>query len=340
MGPVWAVPRGTEGVRIMVQAGMADGMTAAECLAGSGVTEAELDDETAEIWAHQEFDVIRNLMARHGDRPGAGLEVGAHSTLGRAGVIGFLILACPTMREGVESALPFLALSPTHLRFSVETDEEHAYLVADDSELPSDVRPFIVERDFAGLVAAVRAAQLEFAPLWLETTLGAERAAKLAEYWGLPPSDVHPGRRSNRVAVARGFLDQPSPLADVNTARMLSRQCQDLLDRRMSRVGIAGQVRSRLRHKPGEVPSMQTVADELHVDPRTLRRRLAGEGTSFRALLDEVRRGLAVELLEQDIPVEQIAKRLGYAETGSFTHAFKRWEGLAPSRFRRSLSNP
>ena len=86
-GPCWAVPRGTEGVRMMVAAGIANGMTAADCLAGSGVTEADLSDENSEIWAHQEFDVIRNLIARLGDRPGLGLEVAPHSTLGRAGVI-------------------------------------------------------------------------------------------------------------------------------------------------------------------------------------------------------------------------------------------------------------
>lgn len=332
--PCWAVPRGTEGVRIMVQAGFAHGMTAAQCLAGSGVTEADLDDENSEIWAHQEFDVIRNLMTRLGDRPGVGLEVGPHSTLGRAGVIGFLMLACPTLQEGVEAALPFLALSPTHLGFSVETDEQYTYLLADDTALPADVRAFIVERDLAGVVTAMRGARLEFAPLWLETTLDADRAATLAAIWDLPPDAVHPGSSRNRIAGPRGFLDQPSPMADPNTARMLSRQCREILDRRLSRVGVAGQVRSRLRHQPGEWPSMPTVAAELHVDTRTLRRRLAAEGTSFRALLEEFRRGAAIELLEQGVAVEQIATRLGYAETANFTHAFTRWEGVAPSRFR------
>ena len=110
MTPVWAVPRGTEGVRIMVQGGIAHGMTAAECLAGSGLTEADLDDENAEIWAHQEFDVIRNLIAELGDRPGVGIEVGVHSTLGRAGLLGFLILASPNLRQGVELILPPLSL--------------------------------------------------------------------------------------------------------------------------------------------------------------------------------------------------------------------------------------
>lgn len=336
MAPVWAVPRGTEGVRIMVQGGIAHGMTPAECLAGSGLTEADLDNEKAEIWAHQEFDVIRNLIAGLGDRPGVGIEVGVHSTLGRAGLLGFLILASPTLRQGVELILPYLALSPTHLRFTVETDDEYGYLVADDSELPTDVRPFIVERDLAGFVAATQGANLALTPTWAETTLDAAHAAKLAELWRLPGSDVRCGQRTNRLAATHEVLDMPSPLADANTARRLEQQCRDLLERRLSRVGVAGQVRSRLLHNPGELPTMQAIADELHIDPRTLRRHLAAEGTSYRTLLDGVRRQLAVELLQQDLSMEEIARHLGYAETANFTHAFKRWEGTAPSYFRRS----
>jgi len=64
-------------------------------------------------------------------------------------LLGFLILASPTLRQGIELILPYLALSPTHLRLSVETDDEYGYLVGDDSELPTDVRSFIVERDLA-----------------------------------------------------------------------------------------------------------------------------------------------------------------------------------------------
>ena len=131
------------------------------------------------------------------------------------------------------------------------------------------------------------------------------------------------------------WLGKNSPLADANTARKIEQQCRDLLERRLSRVGVAGQVRSRLLHNPGELPSMPTIADELHIDQRTLRRRLAAEGTSYRALLDEVRRQLALELLQQDLSVEEISRHLGYAETANFTHAFKRWEGTAPSYFRR-----
>lgn len=335
--PVWAVPRGTEGVRIMLEGGAEHGLTAAECLQGTGITERDLDDENAEIWAHQEFDVIRNILGRLGDRPGLGIEVGKHSTLGRTGVIGFMLLAGPTFLDAAERAIPHLALSPTHLRFSIETDADYAYLVGSDDELPSDIRTFIVERDMAGLATALRGGQIDLAPERFETALEPARAILLAKEWGIGPESVRPRHTGHRLALSLSTLDLRLPQADANTARIFETQCQDILARRLARVGVTGQVRSRLMHEADGWPSMDTVAHELHLDPRTLRRNLAREGTSFRALLDEVRRARAIELLAQDVPVADIAARLGYAETANFTHSFKRWEGVAPSYFRRAL---
>ncbi|MFD2400258.1 helix-turn-helix transcriptional regulator [Prauserella oleivorans] len=69
---------------------------------------------------------------------------------------------------------------------------------------------------------------------------------------------------------------------------------------------------------------------------RTLRRKLAAEGTSYRALVDEVRETVAEDLLATPaLSVEQIAHRLGYSEASSFIHAFTRWKGVPPREFRR-----
>jgi AraC-like DNA-binding protein len=71
------------------------------------------------------------------------------------------------------------------------------------------------------------------------------------------------------------------------------------------------------------------------VTPRTLRRHLLDERTSFAELRDEVRQMLADELLRGSrLSIEQIAERLGYAETASFISAFKRWHGTTPHAFR------
>ena len=343
--PVWAVPRGTEGVRIMLEGAAAHGTTASRCLDGTGIDPRDLADETAQIWAHQEFAVIRNLLGRLGDRPGLGVEIGAHSTIGRTGAIGFMMLAGPTVRAALERAVPYLALSPTHLRFSLDVDDTRgadgpAFLVAADDEIPADVRTFVVERDLSGLAVAFRGAQIELGPVALETTLGPESARLLGEVWGLGPEAVTPGAADNRLAVSREALDARLPQGDENTARLFERQCRDLLAERLARVGVAGQIRSRLRHERHSWPSMTDVAAELHLDSRTLRRRLAAEGTSYRRLVDEVRHERARELLAQGVPVAEIADELGYSETSTFTRGFIRWEGAPPSRIRRMMVTP
>ena len=64
-------------------------------------------------------------------------------------------------------------------------------------------------------------------------------------------------------------------------------------------------------------------------------RRLAEEGTSFSLVLENLRRTLAFQYLkEQGISIDQIAWLLGYADVASFSHAFHRWTGVAPSAVR------
>ena len=335
--PVWAVPRGTEGVRIMTQA-VAGVMPVADCLDGTGLTESTLADQDAEIWAHQEFRVVSNIVHRLGDRPGLGVDVGGFSTLGRLGLLGFAFLTSATVREGFARILPYQALLPSHVRFSIDADADgdREYVVADDTDIPAAIRPFIVERDLAGLAAVLAGADIPIAVDWVETTLDEQRARRLADAWSLT-ADVRPNQSCNRIAGAPGTLDIALPQSDPNTTRVFERQCRELLDRRLARVGVTGQVRSRLLHDQRSFPSMQTIADELALDPRTLRRKLTDEGTSFRTVIAEVRRARAEQMLSTDVPIETIARALGYAETASFTHAFIRWTGLAPSAFRRNV---
>ena len=110
----------------------------------------------------------------------------------------------------------------------------------------------------------------------------------------------------------------------------------ELLQRRLGRAGLSSAVRYELLRNPGHLPSQEAVASALYVSVRTLRRQLAEEDTSFRALVDETRLLLAEELLRTGrLSVEAIAERLGYAESASFVRAFVRWTGMPPRRWAR-----
>jgi len=77
------------------------------------------------------------------------------------------------------------------------------------------------------------------------------------------------------------------------------------------------------------------VARRLGMSLRTFSRKLGEEGTSFAEILDQLRAALAKRYLhDETLPVSEIAWLLGYREVSSLTHAFKRWTGMTPRRFR------
>jgi AraC-like DNA-binding protein len=81
----------------------------------------------------------------------------------------------------------------------------------------------------------------------------------------------------------------------------------------------------------------EIVARALAVSQRTLSRRLADEGTSFRHILDDVRREFACALLhDRTLSVADVAFFLGYSEPAAFNRSFRRWTGQTPRAFRSS----
>lgn len=81
--------------------------------------------------------------------------------------------------------------------------------------------------------------------------------------------------------------------------------------------------------------SVATLAGLAFSSVRTLQRRLAAEGTSVSRLIDETRRGLALQKLgESPTLLEDIALQIGYSSSSSFSRSVRRWTGQPPRRFR------
>jgi AraC-like DNA-binding protein len=96
-------------------------------------------------------------------------------------------------------------------------------------------------------------------------------------------------------------------------------------------------VRERIRSQLASGSARKgAIARELGLSPRTLDRALARRGTSFRLLVDDVRRELAERCLREGrSSLGEIARSLGYADPANFTRAFRRWAGQNPLSYRR-----
>ena len=89
---------------------------------------------------------------------------------------------------------------------------------------------------------------------------------------------------------------------------------------------------------PHGYPSVQLASTLIDVSPRTLSRKLSQHGTSYQAIIDELRFNRARELLrETDAPIREIATATGFSDQANLSRLFRRVAGQSPRQFRRNV---
>ncbi len=165
-----------------------------------------------------------------------------------------------------------------------------------------------------------------------------ERPAAAAEYerFGCP---VHFGSAVDAILFDRDVSSVPLLTAQPEVARYLEKAADLWMSQHVIEGGdIQGRLKATIREALEEGRSeIDDVAKRLGMSSRTLQRVLAAEQLSYRRLLDDVRWSIAAPLVATtDLPLEQIAERLGYADGKAFRRAFRRWAGIAPVVLRRN----
>jgi AraC-like DNA-binding protein len=135
-------------------------------------------------------------------------------------------------------------------------------------------------------------------------------------------------------SLSHRMLDLPLKTSDPRAFRLADAMCErELLRLHAGRSWVA-RVQRILHETRVGFPSLHQTARQLHVTPRTLHRRLTAEGTSFRAVLDDVRHRAAVEQLRSgEATIQEVAYLLGYSDPANFRRAFRRWTGSPPSAY-------
>ena len=145
-----------------------------------------------------------------------------------------------------------------------------------------------------------------------------------------------------RITFSKSDLSRPIESGDIHLLNILKIFCEEALSRRrMPPMPTRAKVeKALLEALPKGDATISNVATALATSGRSLARRLNEEGTSYTAVLEGLRRELAMRYLEDEsLGVEQIAWLLGYSEVSSFNHAFSRWTSKSPKAARNSLKN-
>lgn len=314
---------------------------------------AELDIDLADPARRIPLDryarLYNRLTALQGDE-----GFGLFSQPLRPGCFEFLCrasLGAPTLAEALDRASRFLALVLPDLAVDVRRSGEFAEIRLREQ------RPLTGHSDDAGRVFAFEwllrlvhglACWLVGRGLALDDVLFPYRRPEHAADYALiftaesRFAPTLPGRHGLLVARLRAHLldlplrrDEAALTAFLDGApgkiTLLYRRDREMVMR----------VRDLLRAALPELPDLDEVARRLHLSPRTVHRRLAEEGASFRAIKDALRRDMALARLSKTRDsVAAVAADLGYADTSAFYRAFVSWTGQPPSRYRRRDQEP
>lgn len=331
---IWDIQRTVVSARILTDLAVELGMPEAKVLAGTGISAAQLRSAEALVEARQELRLISNMVDGLGHVPGLGVLAGMRYHFNAFGALGFALVSSSTLRDAIEIGLKYVQLTFAFCAIELKDRDREVYIRFRAEGIPEKLRRFIVERDSACCVTLQTDIFRNFSPIKymcfeFETPVD---VASYETFYGVQPRF---GEAGNDMVVDRDQLNEPLPQASELARSAAEVQCDALLNQRLERAGLSARIRQYLAGQARDMPGMEEVAKAMNTIPRTLRRHLSQENTSFAELRDEVRQALAEEYLAgPKLSVEQVAERLGYSSSTSFINAYKRWYGTTPAAKR------
>ncbi len=141
-----------------------------------------------------------------------------------------------------------------------------------------------------------------------------------------------------QVCLNRSLVDQVIPSGNAELVRINEQVLADYMSRFNKNDVVAGVYHALIELMPKGEPSREKVADMLGTTSRSLHRKLNEVDTSYKTILDDTRKSLALQYIRQtDISITTITYQLGFLDSSSFSRSFKRWTGQSPSDYRKSL---
>ncbi len=305
-----------------------------EAWAAEGFSRADLENPDVRV----PFDVAERLLT---------------AAVGATGERAFGLRAAEVTEPGLFDLVEYTARSQATLREALSSTCRLFPLLADFCGVHSEVRrdvatitllvrpdvpphPVMVEFLFAYLTLAMRrlTGVKGLAPRSIHFRHAA--SADLRRYESLFGAPVKFGASVDRITLPVSHLALPLATADSHLGALLDHIADGLLADLRRNATLTEKVRGLITESMAKGgATARHVARALAITPRTLHRRLAEEGVTFRELTDDVRRQLGKAYLEeQELSVGEIAYLLGFSSVSVFHRAFRRWTNETPGAYR------
>lgn len=281
---------------------------------------------------------LESLVIKYAEQ----LDVGNH------GPLGFAALSAPNLATAIDLLVEFIDIRSSGSLAESRLSGNRLEYVLQDRTGHRLVGRWLIESGF--LVAKRLIESVTAHPLGdnAEIHFAYPRLNNHQQLAAIYKTPIYYDAAENLLSIPASWLAIPSPLSDPDAFRSNIAKCREIKlrmhtdksdVRRLVHTRLLNHFERRLANQAhsAQIPSLEVLASELHMSPRTLIRKLARQETSYKLILQEIRRTLAQKLLrETHKTASEIAAKLGYQEPANFARAFKSWTGKNPAAWRRS----
>jgi AraC-like DNA-binding protein len=290
-------------------------------------------DQPRVLLTTEELFALWRAVGEVSANPTIGLQLGTENRTGRFQPVSLAALSSPNFGAAVDQMGRYKQLTCPE-EIAQETDDEEwriqfRWLLADEPE-----PPVLIECCFAWVLSIARhGTGTRLSPLRVEFAQPRAHVKTIERHFGCPVV-LHTAR--NAIVFRASDAQRPFGTRNAELLAMLAPQFEEELKQENGDGNFVERVRTAVQQKlTGRRPTIEDVADALHVSSRTLQRRLQDRGSSFQRVLEEARHQLARHYLNNPVlELNEAAYLLGYEDANSFVRAFRTWEGIPPARWR------
>ena len=313
------------------------GMTTTDLLKGTGLTEELFLSPDTRVGHTSAIAFVERFCQLTQDI-GIAIEFGKRMTLSSHGTLGFAAQCSETMEQAGNKVTRFLETRAQIFTMKREPTSEHRVLSVSPRFESALAAPFLILAFLTSIETICRTlvsseGKQSHSDIYINFGNGWQHNASLIQS-ALPHCTIH-SASCNQLIWPVSALLKPLPFFNPDMELATEQRLEQILNLVKEPKTLHETLRQTLMKQLPMLPTIDKMAEQLHMSAATLNRKLKAEEVSFQQIKDELRFEQAKQLLTEDISLDAVAAQLGYSDASNFTKAFKNWAGESPAQFRQ-----
>lgn len=302
-------------------------------LVNTNISPEQINKRKGYISYLQYAQLVNNAIRCTG-KADLGLLFGKELNISSHGIIGFASMCRATIKDAINIAAKYKKTVSPITRMRLDIVDETATLYIEHVLGTKDLEAFFIEVLFSSLLSNMRYLSHESSPA-VDLFFKHQQPEYLKSYQDNLGGTLHFDQPNNMIQCGKSLLDTKLVLSNSAASNDAEKQCIDKVNELYDRDSLVVIVRDQLVKQVGYFPTLLEVASNLGTSSSTLKRKLKENKTSYQAILDDVRKELALKYLNNGcISIDDIAHKLSFKEGSNFRRAFKKWTGMTAVEYR------